>query len=728
MLKKYLIGALVFFAFNSSGQNSVARQWNEQLLEAIRDDFARPTVHARNLFHSAVVVYDAWAAYDATSSTYFLGKTVDGFMVPFMGTPQSVDVVEDRNEAISYASYRLLSHRFRNSPGASESIFRFDSLMLELGYDKDFVSEDYANEGAAALGNYLGNQMIQFGQQDGSNEQNDYANLFYNSVNDPLVPDLAGNPNLDSVNRWQPLALETFIDQSGNVFPINTPPFLSPEWGSVSPFSLDQDDATVYNRDGFDYEVFHDPGAPAYLQSDTGLLDYYKWNFALVTTWSSHLDTADEVIWDISPASIGNVLSYPTTESSMRDFYDILEGGDPGEGYDLNPVTGQPYPQQLVRRGDYARVLAEFWADGPDSETPPGHWFSILNYVNDHPLFEKRFGGEGGILDDLEWDVKAYFALGGAMHDAAITAWGCKGWYDYLRPISALRYMADQGQSSDSSLSNYDVFGVPLINGLIETVDSSDVLAGTAKQHVGKIKFKAWRGPDYINDPEIDMAGVNWVLAERWWPYQRPTFVTPPFAGYVSGHSTYSRAAAEVLTRLSGDEYFPGGVGEFIARKNEFLVFEQGPSTDVVLQWAKYKDASDQCSLSRIWGGIHPPIDDIPGRIMGEQVGIDAFDVASNYFAGTITGTISRGEKKEIQVFPNPARVNQGFYVENSFNGLVGIEIIDLKGRLVKREPLQVNPKAAHFFISTQGLKAGAYVLKVIVPKHVFTSLLRVEE
>ena len=94
--------------------------------------------------------------------------------------------------------------------------------------------------------------------------------------------------------------------------------------------------------------------------------------------------------------------------------------------------------------------MAEFWADGPKTETPPGHWFSILNYVSDHPLFEKRFKGEGPILDDLEWDVKAYFALGGAMHDAAVTAWSIKCWYDYVRPISAIRWMADRGQSSPS--------------------------------------------------------------------------------------------------------------------------------------------------------------------------------------------------------------------------------------------------------------------------------------
>ena len=59
-------------------QHSVARQWNEELLHAIRNDFARPTVHARNLFHTSVLMYDAWAAFDETADTYFLGKTVTG--------------------------------------------------------------------------------------------------------------------------------------------------------------------------------------------------------------------------------------------------------------------------------------------------------------------------------------------------------------------------------------------------------------------------------------------------------------------------------------------------------------------------------------------------------------------------------------------------------------------------------------------------------------------------
>ena len=57
-------------------------------------------------------------------------------------------------------------------------------------------------------------------------------------------------------------------------------------------------------------------------------------------------------------------------------------------------------------------------------------------------------GGSGPVVDRLEWDTKLYLALNGATHDSAIAAWGIKGWYDYLRPLSAIRAMADRGQSS----------------------------------------------------------------------------------------------------------------------------------------------------------------------------------------------------------------------------------------------------------------------------------------
>lgn len=612
---------------------TIARQWNELLLASIRKDFARPTVHARNLFHFSSAIWDAWAAYEPGTCPFLLGQNVDGFECAFSGIDTPVDIAAARDTAISFAAYRLLMHRFANSPQGPLLQQGYNAHMAILGFNTGFTSTDYSGGSAAALGNYIAACYISFGLQDGSNEQNGYTNTVYTPVNPPLNVDIPGNPNIIDYNRWQPLTLDLFIDQSGNPIPGSTPAALSPEWGQVVPFALDTADMTTNNRDGFDYLVYHDQGAPPMLSMDgSGTSDEYKWTFITTAIWSSHLDAADGVMWDISPASMGDRDVLPETFADHPTFYNQLDGSTAGNGHPVNPATGLPYAPNIVPRGDYARVLAEFWADGPNSETPPGHWYSIFNYVSDHPLETKQYKGTGPALEDLEWDVKGYFALGGALHDVAVCVWGHKGWYDYLRPISAIRGMADLGQSTDPLDLSYHPAGIPLVPGYIEVIHTGDALAGPGDGNVGKIKLKAWKGHDVINNVDTDEAGVGWILAEEWMPYQRPSFVTPPFAGYMSGHSTYSRAAAEVLTMITGDEYFPGGMGIFDAPQNEFLVFEDGPSVNIELQWATYRDAADESALSRIWGGIHPPCDDIPGRKLGIIIGTDAFTKAETYF------------------------------------------------------------------------------------------------
>lgn len=720
MISRYflLLTLLLALQVTSQGQESAARKWNDVLLEAIRNDLARPTVHARNLFHISAAMYDAWAAYDDTAEPYFLGNSVGTFQVPFEGVSAPTDIEAAREEALSYAVYRLMRFRFVDSPGADESLPLMDSLFNAMGYDPAVVDADYTNGSPASLGNYIAQQVINFGSQDGSNEENNYDNLFYEPVNEALDPTMSGNSTLTDPNRWQPLMIADFVDQSGNPVSNNTPEFLSPEWGSVVPFSLDQTQMAIFNRDGDDYTVYMNPGAPPFLGTESD--ENYKWGFSMVSVWSAHLDPDDGVMWDISPGAIGNTDNFPTTFDDHDQFYLYEQGGDIGEGHPVNPATGLAYTPQMVPRGDYTRVLAEFWADGPDSETPPGHWYTILNTVSDSPELEKRFKGEGEILDDLEWDVKSYFALGGAMHDAAVTAWGIKGWHDYIRPISAIRYMADQGQSSDESLASYSEEGIPLVANYIELVETGDPLAGSGDENVGKIKLYAWVGPDSIADPEVDKAGVDWILAENWWPYQRPSFVTPPFAGYISGHSTFSRAAAEVLTLLTGDPFFPGGVGEFAVQQNEFLVFEEGPSVDFTLQWATYRDASDQTSLSRIWGGIHPPADDIPGRILGEQIGIQAFGLAEEFFSGNVVTGLAQKTKSSF-IYPNPITAGYAVKFTTDFDSDAEISIYDLQGRKISEEK----------YIGQDKIQApadpGVYVIRVVSSKSRFSQLLIVE-
>jgi hypothetical protein len=614
---------------------SAARQWNELLLASIRKDFARPPVHARNLFHFAIAAYDSWAAYEPSHCTFLLGQTVDGFSCAFNGMLSQPNIEQSRATTIHYACYRLLRNRFANSPQAALLYQGYDNHMSLLGLDINFTSTDYSTGDPRALGNYLAECIISFGLQDGSNQSGNYANTVYQPINPPMIVDDPGNPNVVDINRWQATTLDIFIDQSGNEIPGATPAFIGAQWGSVTPFSLLPEDKTEHPRNGWVYEVYHDPGTPPMHQMDGGgQTSLFQWNYETVLTWSAHLDATDGVLWDISPASRGNQNTLPTNLQDHVSFYDQLDGGTVGStGHPVNPVTGQPYQPNIVPRGDYARVLAEFWADGPNSETPPGHWFSIFNYVTDHPQNVKKFKGQGPILNDLEWDVKGYLALGGAMHDVAITTWGIKGHYDYTRPVHAIRAMADLGQATDPLLPNYHPGGLHLIPGYIELVQTGDPLAGDGDINVNKIKVKSWRGHEAINNVDTDEAGVGWILAENWFPFQRSSFVTPPFAGYVSGHSSYSRAAAEVMTMFTGNEFFPGGMGEFFAPQDQYLVFEDGPSVDIHLQWATYRDAADESALSRIWGGIHPPADDIPARLVGIQVGQDAFNKAEALFS-----------------------------------------------------------------------------------------------
>jgi hypothetical protein len=129
------------------------------------------------------------------------------------------------------------------------------------------------------------------------------------------------------------------------------------------------------------------------------------------------------------------------------------------------------------------------------------------------------------------------------------------------------------------------------------------------------------------------------MLSDTWLPYQKANFVTPSFPGYISGHSTFSRSAAEVLAAITGSAFFPGGLGNFTAPSNTFLKFENGPSQTVQLQWATYFDASDQAGISRLWGGIHVSVDDLTGRVLGSRCGQQVWAQAKTYFDGSVIGT-----------------------------------------------------------------------------------------
>jgi hypothetical protein len=574
---------------------SVARRWDEALLDAIRRALPAPTVHARNLFHVSAAMWDAWAVYDSTAAGYF-----------FHEKHTATDVAAARNEAISYAAYRVLTSRYIRSVGADAALSEFDDLMDGLCYPLDVTTT--VGDSPAAIGNRIAAAVIDYGFDDGSNQADGYNDPTYQPVNPPLVVAQSG-ATMSDPNRWQPLQLEHMISQNGIPVVNGVQQFVGPHWGGVKAFALPSG-----GRDRLPL----DPGPPPRL-GDPGTDQLFKQQAVEVIRDSAVLDPAPGTLIDISPGSYGN----------------NTLGTNDGHGRPLNPSTSQPYPPNVLNLGDFGRALAEFWADGPQSETPPGHWNVIANSVSDTLAPDLKIGGQGAPVDRLQWDVKLYLALNGAVHDAAIAAWGAKGHYDGVRPISMIRYMGGLGQSSDPSQPAYNPEGLRLEPGLIEVVTAATTAPGQRHAalagHEGEIAIRAWAGNPA--DPRTQTSGVTWIRAVDWVPYQLPTFVTPAFAGYFSGHSTFSRAAAEVLAGITGDAYFPGGVGEWTIPANS-LKFESGPTTDVTLQWATYFDASDQAGISRLYGGIHVSADDLTGRRVGAECGMAAWALAKRYYSG----------------------------------------------------------------------------------------------
>ncbi len=580
---------------SAPSEQSVARIWNEQLLALIRRVVPAPGVHARNLFHLSAAMWDAWAAYDPSADGYFVTEKLS-----------APDVTMAREAAISFAAYRILAWRYATVADLATAQAALDATLASLCYDSSYSATD--GDGPAALGNRIAATIIEFGRTDGALEDERYVDSQYRPANEPLIVADPGTVMADP-NRWQPLALDRQLSQNGLPIPGNVQTYIGPHWGHVAAFALPPSSAGVPI----------DPGPPPLLR-DPATDGAFKQAAIEVIRYSSQFDPADGVVIDISPASVGN---------------NALASND-GRGYRVNPASGEPYEPQLVPRADFQRVLAEFWADGPHSETPPGHWNVVANAVSDTPGFERRLAGQGPEMDRLEWDVKLYFALNGAVHDAAVAAWGLKAHYDSVRPISMIRYMAGKGQSSAPHLPSYDPDGLPLEAGLVELVTPESSAPGERHahlaNHVGEIALFAWRG--FPADPQTTTSGVGWIRAVEWVPYQRNTFVTPAFAGYVSGHSAFSRAAAEVLAAFTGSAFFPSGLAEWTTPAGE-LLHEEGPTTDVTLQWASYYDAADQAGISRLYMGIHISADDFEGREVGAECGKAAWELARRYFDGS---------------------------------------------------------------------------------------------
>jgi uncharacterized protein DUF6851/vanadium-dependent haloperoxidase-like protein len=215
------------------------------------------------------------------------------------------------------------------------------------------------------------------------------------------------------------------------------------------------------------------------------------------------------------------------------------------------------------------KMIAEYWSDGPDTDQPPGHWARFAQWVS---------ARDHHSLDD---DVKMFFALANAMFDASIAAWDAKRAYDSVRPVTAIPFLFR-----------------------------------------GK-KIRSWGGP---GKGTVEMDGSQWI------PYQESTFPTPPFPEFVSGHSTYSAAAAEVLMRWRGSDQF----GNSVSLVPGSSQIEPGitPARPIGLSWDTFTDAANEAGISRRYGGIHFRGADLAGRLLGRLVAAQAWSKAQSYFVG----------------------------------------------------------------------------------------------
>jgi hypothetical protein len=498
---------------------SIARRWNEQILGAIRRDLPRPGVHARNLFHLAVALWDAWATYDATA---------DGYVSTTRVAPPA-DLAAARQEALSYAAYRVLSHRY-GARSAARSARRASTRSWPSSATRS-PTRPPTGDGPRAVGNRIGAAVIAAFADDGANEQRQLRRHHGLDVGQPAA---GGRSPGHGVRR-----------------PVGVPAAQPRRGGDPERHRPAIGRAGLHRRQlarGHAVRAApHGRGAPYF---DWGPPP--RWDQPEMKAWvtqvirrTAELDHADGATIDISPGRYGN---NPL-------------GTDDGTGHPLNPSTGQPYPANVVPRGDFARVLAEFWADGREVRDPA----RPLERARQPGLRQRRLRPPARRrrpeLDPLAWDVHLYLALDGAVHDAAIAAWELKRVQLAARPITLIRYMAGRGQSSDPGAPSYDPGGLPLVPGLIELITPASAAPGQRHahlaRHVGKVAVRSWRGEPGARATEV--GGVGWIRAIDWIPYQRRTFVTPAFPGYISGHSTFSRAAAEVLAAITGSPYFPGG-------------------------------------------------------------------------------------------------------------------------------------------------------------------------
>ena len=300
----FLIASLLA-ATCANATNSVARVWDERALAAIRQDTPHPPAQARNYFSLSVCMYDAWAAYDTNSAVGFIYHTKH----------TATNITAAREEAISYAAWRLLKERHVYSRTASNTLVLDDLQMAALGYNTNNASRDTSTP--AGVGNSVYDAVSAWFINDGARQTNgtpyplrdppvaypDYpasqgGYVYTNpalATDRPGIDDGSGGTNAGltvvDINHWQRLRVVNSVDQNG--FPQGPlQGYLGAQWLGVRPFALARTNAT---------KPWIDPGPPPFFGGPTHT-QFVKEVVACITA-GSHLTPDDGVMIDISPGA-----------------------------------------------------------------------------------------------------------------------------------------------------------------------------------------------------------------------------------------------------------------------------------------------------------------------------------------------------------------------------------------------------------------------------------------
>src|SRR4051794_18216795 len=302
-------------------------------------------------------------------------------------------------------------------------------------------------------------------------------------------------------------------------------------------------------------------------------------NYVPVNDWN---DLRHPARWQ--PLNInGNVQKFTTPHwGTVKPF--ALASGDqyrPATG-PITDVTGPAFRKQVdqiirfsAELTDRTKTMADYWANGPHTEFPRGHWALLSQYASAQYVSRRN-------KNDPNNDCLLFFALTNAVFDAGIACWDSKRAFDYVRPVSAVRYLY-------------------------------------ANQQIA-----CWGGVG---------KGTETMLGSKWQPYQEGSVVTPPFPEYPSGHSTFSAAAAYVLNRFTKNNDAFGASYTAAPRSS---TIEPGicPAGSITLSWSTYSAAAEEAGLSRQIGGIHFDQGDQDGRALGRKVGALAWAKAQSYRNG----------------------------------------------------------------------------------------------